>query len=86
MTQKEEKIPFHRHFGLRLLQVLLVVLCLVLAKRCVDIYHENKITDEQAKIEWEESFRSLNPHWFRERKGIKDALINFFSEGGKDSK
>ncbi len=52
MTQQEEKIPFHRHFGLRLLQVLLVVLCLVLVKRCVDIYHENKTSDEQTKIEY----------------------------------
>ena len=52
MTQKEGKIPFHRHFGLRLLQVLIIVLCMVLVKRCVDIYHENKTTDQQIKIEY----------------------------------
>lgn len=52
MAQKEEKIPFHRRFGLRLLQVLLIVLCMILVKRCVDIYHENKTTDQQIKIEF----------------------------------
>ena len=52
MEQKEEKIPFHRHLGLRLLQVLLIVFCLVLVRRCVDIYHENKITDQQVKTEY----------------------------------
>ena len=52
MAQKEEKIPFHRRFGLRLLQVLLIVFALVLVKRCVDIYHDNKLTDEQVKIEY----------------------------------
>ena len=52
MEQKEEKIPFHRHFGLRLLQVMLIVLSMLLVKRCVNIYHENKITDQQIKIEY----------------------------------
>jgi hypothetical protein len=52
MTQKEEKIPFHRHFGLRLLQVLLIVLCMILVKRCVDVYYENKTIDQQMKIEY----------------------------------
>ena len=50
--ENKEKIPFHRHFGLRLLQILIIVLCLVLVKRCVAIYHENKTTDEQNKIEF----------------------------------
>ena len=59
MEQKEEKIPFHRHFGLRLLQVMLIVLSIVLVKRCVNIYHENKITDQQIKIEYfEKGFAS----------------------------
>ena len=49
MEQKEEKIPFHTRFGLRLLQVLLIVFALLLVKRCVDI---NKLTDEQIKIEY----------------------------------
>ena len=52
MDHKEEKIPFHKRFGLRLLQVLLIVFSLVLVKRCVDIYHANKLTDEQIKIEY----------------------------------
>jgi len=52
MAQKEEKVPFHTRFGLRLLQVLLVVFALLLVKRCVDIYHDNKLTDEQVKIEY----------------------------------
>ena len=52
MEQKEEKISFHRRFGLRLLQALIIVLALVLVKRCVDIYHDNKITDQQIKIEY----------------------------------
>jgi hypothetical protein len=59
MEQKEEEIPFHRRFGLRLLQVLIIVLSMVLIKRCVEIYHENKITDEQIKIEYfEKGFES----------------------------
>ena len=59
MIQKEKKIPFHRHFGLRLLQVLIIILCMVLVKRCVDLYHENKTTDEQIKIEYfEKGFTS----------------------------
>ena len=52
MENKEKKIPFHRHFGLRLLQVLLVVLSLVLVKRCTDIYHYNKQIDRQTEIEY----------------------------------
>ena len=50
--KKRGRLPFHRHFGLRLLQVLLIVFALVLVKRCVDIYHDNKLTDEQIKIEY----------------------------------
>lgn len=52
MAQKEEKIPYHTRFGLRLLQVLLVVLSLVLVRRCVYIYQDNKLTGEQIKIEY----------------------------------
>jgi hypothetical protein len=52
VEQEEKKLPFHRLFGLRLLQVLLIILCMVLVKRCVDIYHDNKITDQQIKIEY----------------------------------
>jgi len=52
MAQKEKKLPFHRHYGLRLLQVLLVVLFLVLVKRCADIYYDNKQIDRQTEIEY----------------------------------
>jgi len=52
MEQKEEKIPYHTRFGLRLLQVLLVVFALLLVKRCVDIYHDNRLISEQVKIEY----------------------------------
>ena len=59
MEQKDKKIPFHTYFGLRFLQVLLIVLCLVLVKRCVDLYHENKITDQQIQMEYfEKGFAS----------------------------
>ena len=59
MEQKEEKLPFHRLFGLRLLQVLLIVLSLLLVKRCTDIYHDNKQSDQQVKIEYfEKGFAS----------------------------
>lgn len=52
MKKKEDKLPFHRHFGLRLLQVLLIVFSLLLIKRCVDIYRENKLSDQQIIIEF----------------------------------
>ena len=52
MLQKENKLPFHRHFGLRLLQVLLIVLCMMLVKRCVDIYYANREIDERIKVEY----------------------------------
>ncbi|MDH3777141.1 MAG: hypothetical protein OER59_08790 [Desulfobulbaceae bacterium] len=53
MEQKEAKIPpLHTRFGLRLLQVLLIVFCLLLIKRCVTIYHDNKETNDQIKIEF----------------------------------
>jgi len=59
MEQKEKEIPFHARFGLRMLQVLLIVLSMVLVKRCVDLYHENKSTDPQMKIEYfEKGFAS----------------------------
>lgn len=55
MEQKDRKIPFITRFGLRLLQVLLIVFSLLLVKRCVAIYHDNKLTSEQIKIEFFES-------------------------------
>ncbi|MFC1843532.1 hypothetical protein ACFLZ5_01930 [Thermodesulfobacteriota bacterium] len=59
MQQEEKLPPLHTRFGLRLLQVLLIVLSMFLVKRCVDIYHENKITDQQIKIEYfEKGFAS----------------------------
>jgi len=56
---KEEKIPFHTRFGLRLLQMLLILCALFLIKRCVNIYHDNKLTGEQIKMEYfEKGFAS----------------------------
>ena len=52
MKQQKEKIPFHTRFGLRLLQILLVVFALLLIKRCVDIYHDNRMTDQHIKMEY----------------------------------
>jgi len=52
MEPKEKTPAFHTRFGLRLLQVLLIVFALLLVQRCVAIYHDNKLTDEQAKIEY----------------------------------
>ena len=52
MEQNEEKIPFHTRFGLRFLQVLLVVFALVLIQRCVALYQNNKLTSEQIKAEY----------------------------------
>jgi len=49
---EKEKTPFHTRFGLRLLQVLLIVFALLLVKRCVDIYHDNMLISEQLKIEY----------------------------------
>lgn len=69
MAQKEKKIPFHTRFGLRLLQVLLIVLALLLVKRCVNIYHDNKESDEQVKIEYfEKGFSS----GFNKAQGLQD--------------
>ena len=59
MKKKEKDLPFHTRFGLRLLQVLLIVLSMFLVKRCVNLYNENKITDPQIKIEYfEKGFAS----------------------------
>jgi hypothetical protein len=52
ISPEKEKTPFHTRFGLRLLQVLLIVFALLLLKRCVDIYRDNKLTNEPLKIEF----------------------------------
>lgn len=52
MQEEEPKIPFHTRLGLRLLQVLLIVLALLLVKRCVNIYHDNKLSNEQLNLEY----------------------------------
>ena len=53
MEQKNAEIPpLHTRFGLRLLQVLLIVFCLLLVRRCVTIYYDNKETNDQIKIEF----------------------------------
>ncbi len=52
MEQKDNKIPHHTRFGLRFLQVLLVIFALLLFKRCVGIYNDYKVTSEQIKMEY----------------------------------
>ncbi len=52
MEQKEVKIPYHTRLGLRLLQVLLIIFSLVLVQRCVALYQDNKISNEQVKKEY----------------------------------
>ena len=52
MEQKERKLPLHTRLGLRLLQVLIIILCLVLVQRCVGIYFDNRDVDEQVKAEY----------------------------------
>jgi len=52
INPEKGKIPFHTHFGLRLLQVLIILFALLLTKRCVEIYYDNKMTSEQLKIEY----------------------------------
>jgi hypothetical protein len=52
MKLKDNLPPFHTRFGLRLLQILLIVFALLLIKRCVAIYHDNKLTGEEIKLEY----------------------------------
>jgi len=59
MKQENKKIPYHTRFGLRLLQVLIIVLAMVLVKQCVTIYNENKTADRQTTGEYfEKGFAS----------------------------
>jgi hypothetical protein len=48
----ENKIPVHTRLGLRLLQILLVVLALMLVKRCVYLYLDNRMTDQRIQTEY----------------------------------
>lgn len=58
MKKPKEKIPFHTYWGLRILQILIIILALFLMKRCAVLYHENKGTDQQVVIEYfERGFR-----------------------------
>ena len=52
MDKNKENIPWHTRFGLRFLQLLLIVFSLLLVKRCVVLYQENKIQNEQLRIEY----------------------------------
>ena len=52
MEKQDKKIPFHTRFGLRFLQVLLVLFAILLIKRCVYIYQDNKLTGQQIKTEY----------------------------------
>ncbi|MDX1776418.1 MAG: hypothetical protein R3297_07540 [Desulfobulbales bacterium] len=59
MEQKENKIPGHTRFGLRLLQVLIIIFCLVLVQRCIHIYNENRDVDAETRVEYfEKGFAS----------------------------
>jgi hypothetical protein len=59
VEHKEKNLPTHTHFGLRLLQVLIIILCLVLMKRCVNIYYDNRLIDEGVRTEYfEKGFAS----------------------------
>ena len=69
MAENKAKFPFHTRFGLRLLQVLLVVFALLLVKRCINIYHDNKLTNEQIRIEYfEKGFDS----GFKKAQGLPE--------------
>lgn len=91
MEQKENKLPYLTRFGLRLLQVLLIVLCMVLVKRCVDIYYENRDIDEQVKLEYfEKGFasgreksmgRSIDPEPQFKNYALKKAYREGYREG-----
>ena len=71
MEQKEEKIPSHTRFGLRLLQVLIIVLALVLVRRCVAVYHDNKLINEQVKTEYFEKGYSSG---MKKAQGLPETL------------
>ena len=69
MEKNEDKTPIHTRFGLRLLQVLLIIFALLLLKRCVDIYHDNKLTKEQSRIEYYEKGFSSG---FKKAQGLPE--------------
>ena len=70
MDKKEEKIPFHTRFGLRFLQVLLIVFSLVLVQRCVALYQDNKLTNEQVKTEY---FQKGYDSGMKKAQGLQDS-------------
>jgi hypothetical protein len=91
MEQRESKLPYHRRFGLRLLQVLIIILCLILVKRCVNIYYENRVIDEQVKVEYfERGYANgmkkstglpLNPEPHFENYALKKAYRDGYRQG-----
>ena len=80
MKEKDEKIPFHTRFGLRLLQVLLVIFSLLLVKRCVDIYQDNRLTDAQLKIEYFDKGYAMKKAY---RDGYRQGWDKAYEEIGK---
>ena len=52
MKEKEVKIAFHTRFGLRFLQILIIVLAVILIQRCIAIYQETKSADQQTVSEY----------------------------------
>ena len=54
MKENEVKIAFHAIFGLRFLQILIIVLAVILIQRCIGIYQETKSADQQTVSEYYE--------------------------------
>jgi hypothetical protein len=52
MDTSENKIPIHTRLGLRLLQILLIIFALLLVKRCVYLYLDNRMIDQRIQTEY----------------------------------
>ena len=52
MKEKKVKITFHSRFGLRFLQILIIVLAIILIQRCIAIYQETKPAEHQTVLEY----------------------------------
>jgi hypothetical protein len=90
-------IPFHTRFGLRFLQLLLIIFALLLVRRCIVIYQDNRIPNEQQKLEYfEKGYASgmKKAHGFTEetepefsnesfRKAYRDGYRQGWDEGQK---
>ncbi len=70
MDKKEEKTPLQTLLGLRFLQILLIIFAFLLVKRCVALYHDNKLINDQIKIEY---FEKGYDNGMKKAQGLKDA-------------